>query len=173
MTEDINRVIRSVDREVDKAKEIGALLESMGDVDPESLLLSLESETNLPEMVCKIYDAILEYDIYASGLKSKIEDLSERKTRIERSAETLRGVIFIAMEKANLQKVSHICATLSIKKTARQTVINDEMLIPSDYWKRPDPELDKSKIKEDLKAGVDIPGCTLSNGGAALSIRVK
>jgi hypothetical protein len=115
----------------------------------------------------------MEYEIYSSGVAQKIDDLKDRKQRIDKSAETLRGVIFLAMEKAGLQKVSHPCATISIKNTARQTIISDEMVIPASYWKKQDPILDKSKIKEDLKDGVEIPGCSLSNGGQSLNIRVK
>lgn len=171
--ENLGRAIRSIDREVEKARKVKDLLESMDETDPESLMLSIESETNLPEVLSGLYDAILEHDIYLAGLKAKLEDLSERKRRVEKTIDTLKGVIFLSMEKAELPQLRHPCATISTRSTPPKVIIEDEAAVPSEYWKRPDPVLDTAKIKEALDGKTIVPGCVLSNGGRALTIRVK
>lgn len=173
MPDDTHATLRAVEREIGKVFQIREVLEQAGELDPESLLISIESETNLPETLCKVYDAIMENEVYLEGLKAKIADLNDRKARIEKTTETLRGVIFLAMEKAGLDNVKHACATLTVKNTPPQLLVQDEAAIPTEYFKRPDPVLDKQKIKDALKNGATVPGVVMSNGGRTLSIRVK
>lgn len=173
MSENTHKTIRTVVQETESAKRIGALLEQMGERDPEALLLSIESETNLPEAIAALYDAILEHELYLAGCKEMIKNLGERRDSMERAIETMKGVIFLAMEKANLPQVKHPCATISVRNTPPQMVITDESTIPAEFWKRADPTLDKTALKDALKSGTAIPGAVMSNGGRALAIRVK
>jgi hypothetical protein len=62
-------------------------------------------------------------------------------------------------------------ATLTRKPVPPKVQILDEAAIPSQFWKRADPALDKKAIGDALKAKQDVPGATLSNGGETISLR--
>lgn len=62
-------------------------------------------------------------------------------------------------------------ATLTVSTVAPRPVISDESAVPADYWRQPDPVLDKTRINVAVKAGDAIPGVTMSNGGHKLQIR--
>jgi hypothetical protein len=51
-------------------------------------------------------------------------------------------------------------------------LIVDEAAIPADFWKPSDPKLDKKAVGEALKAGREVAGAMMSNGGETLQVRV-
>jgi hypothetical protein len=74
------------------------------------------------------------------------------------------------METANLKKLELANGTISVSNTPQSVQIIDESKIPDEYF-RIKKEIDKTKIKDALKDGVEIEGVQLSNGGSTIRIK--
>lgn len=163
--------VRAIGFELNEAMKLRQMLGE--DADPKLLLDTIEGETNLAEACVFVLEQTNEDEILIEGLKAKIDELQVRKGRMEKSVESRRGVILMAMDKAGLQTIKSPLGTLSARPTPPKLVVQDEAVIPSKFWKPSDPKLDRTALTEALKAGEAIPGASLSNGGVSLSIRVK
>lgn len=131
----------------------------------------IEGETDLFEAVEAALAEIDECDVIAAGCREKETQFSERRRRIEARAERLRGLIEQAMSIADLSSMKLASATLSLKAVPPKPVYEDEAAIPSEFWRQPDPVLDKKKIADAVKDGRTIPGVSMTNGSSALQIR--
>lgn len=163
--------VRKIGSELNRAVEIKRALQEHDD--PKLILDMIEGETDLAEACCAVLEETLEDEALLAGTDSMIKTLQERKSRLERSIESRRGIILMAMEKAGLQTIKGPLATLAVTVTKPKTIVSDEAVIPSKFWKPSDPKLDRSALSEALKAGEDVPGASLSNGGISLNIRVR
>lgn len=155
---------------IERLKEM--LREEDGSIDEALLLDTIEGETNLHEMLLEIEDRIAEYDMQAKAVQLRIDDLVKRKSRYKASADTLRTTVLSAMDKAGIRKIEGSLATLSVGRKPRSLVVEDESIIPSDYFKT-QLVLDKKKLIEDLKDGNSVTGACMDNGGIKLQIRRK
>ena len=64
--------------------------------------------------------------------------------------------------------------TASLRAAAQRVLITDEAAIPARYMVQPPPKPDMVAIAAHLRAGQDIPGVSLTNGGADIvSIRTR
>ncbi len=163
--------VRKIGAELNRAVEIKNALREYDD--PKLILDMIEGETNLAEACCVVHEETLEDETLLAGLKATIAELEARKGRMERSIDTRRNIILMAMDKAGLQTIKGPLATLTTRPTPPKTVIGDEAQIPARFWKPGNPTLDRAALKSALDAGEAIPGAGLSNGGLSLSVRVK
>jgi hypothetical protein len=163
--------VRKLGAELNRAVEIKRALQEYDD--PRLILDMIEGETDLAEACLVVLEETMEDELLLAGTEAMIKTLQERKSRLERSIETRRGIILMAMEKAGLQTIKGPLATLAVRETPPKTVISDEALIPARFWKPSDPKLDRAALAEALKAKEEVPGASLSNGGVSLNIRVR
>jgi hypothetical protein len=163
--------VRKLGNELNRAVEIKRALQEHDD--PKLILDMIEGETDLAEACLVVLEETMEDETLLAGVVATIKLLQERKSRLERSIETRRGIILMAMEKAGLQTIKGALATLAVRETPPKTVISDEALIPARFWKPSDPKLDRAALAEALKAKEEVPGASLSNGGVSLNIRVR
>lgn len=148
-------------------------LEDIDGLDEQTLLDTLDGETNLTEALLSMADEIQEREVQVEGISVYINRLRDRQKRIEGTSETLRKTIFAAMDRAGIPKIVGDRATLSIRAVPPSLTVIDESQVPADYFKEPKPVLDRTTVLRALKDGYDVPGCLLSNGGQSLTIRVK
>lgn len=168
----ISVTVRKIGAELNRAIEIKrALVEYEND--PKLVLDMIEGETDLAEACCVVHEETLEDEILLAGLKSAIGELEARKSRVERSIDSRRNIILMAMDKAGLQTIKGPLATITVRPTPPKTLISEEAQIPARFWKPGNPTLDRGALREALDAGEAIPGAGLSNGGLSLSVRVK
>jgi len=155
-------------------REAMKLRQALGeDADPTLLLNTIEGETNLAEACVVVLEQTHEDEILIEGLAAKIAELTIRKGRMEKSVESRRGIILMAMDKAGLHTIRSPLGTMSVRDVKPKLVVTDEAKIPARFWKPADPTLDRAAVKAALDANETIPGATLSNGGIGLSIRIK
>lgn len=141
--------------------------------DDEAWALSLESETELDEMLTRIVRRIEDAKALALGTKDRYEELKARKERFEARVEALRGLAFKLMEAANVRSRELPEATLSLRNGQPQIVGDaDPATLPDDLCKISRTP-DRTAIKDALKAGQTVPGFNLSNSQPSLSIRIK
>lgn len=155
--------------------QIASLLLHFPDLqdDEEALALSLDSETDATALLSQIVAKWQQAKANSVGLANWISDLRARMDRMDRRMEAQRKLMLKIMEIADIRKLELPIATLGISMGPRKVVIVDEKNIPLTFCRIPPPEPDKVKIKDTLKSGVDVPGCSLSNGDEFLRISVK
>lgn len=144
-----------------------------GETDPQALLDTLEGATELHEALTALYYEMQEREAELDGTKAWIERLSARKSRLERTIETARGVMLMAMDKSGIPSITTPAGTFGIRPTAGAVQIIDESQIPARFWKPQDPKLDKAELKAALAEKEPVPGAALTNGGIAFFSRVK
>ena len=164
--------VRAISSELNKAVELRRALAEHAD-DPALILDAIEGETNLGEACAIVLEQIHEDEILVEGLKAKLQELTTRKGRMEKSIEDRRNIILMAMEKAGIPTIRTPLGTLSVRPTPKQAIITDESQIPARFWKPQDPKLDRAELAAALRCGELVPGATLGNGGIALTLRVK
>lgn len=162
-------------REIEAAKALKLALGADAE-DADLLAGMIEGETSLYEMLDRVMDAIEREDELLNGIAAREAALKERKERIRYRQAGLKAKV----EQAVLifgQKIELPEATLSLSKRAAKLVITDESQIPSQFWKRGDPVLDKAGLTSHLKAlgpeDAPVPGCELQPSPDTLTIRRK
>jgi hypothetical protein len=132
----------------------------------------IEGETDAFEFLSALVARIHDTAALAGGTATVIADLDNRLRRFERRQQALRDLAFKVMSAADIKKAELPAATLSIRNGAPKVIITDEGSLPANCL-RTKVEPDKTRIKDLLSAGTDIPGAALSNAEPSLSIRVK
>ena len=139
--------------------------------DEEAWTATLESETDLDQVLTSIVRRIEDTKALVIGTRDRFEELSARKRRFEDRVEALRGLAFKLMEASGAHKLEMPEATLTLRAVPPTVVIVDEDKLPDEACKF-ERKPDKTKIKDMLHKGV-VEGAAMSNGGRTISIRVK
>jgi hypothetical protein len=166
--------------------------------DLQTLQDSFDGETTLDVEIRNAVLAIEEDEIFVAGIKARETELKNRRLRLEKRIEATRGLIEQAMTIAQWQNHEMDIGTVSLGKAAPRIEIDQENEIPSQFWKRSDPTLDKSglgKVLRERQKAADaigklktpeeraaafkkldeemppIPGCHLETSGTTLTIR--
>lgn len=104
-------------------------------------------------------------------LKTEIARLSARKKSLENSKDRLKDYLRANMEASGITKIECPIMKISISKGRDMVQIDNEGMIPTDYL---NIVVTKSPIKADilkaLKAGEDVPGCSLATGKSSIRI---
>jgi Siphovirus Gp157 len=141
--------------------------------DDESWQMSLESETDLAELLTNLIRKIDDAKALVIGTKDRFEELEQRKARFEHRIDALRQLAFKLMQSAEVTKLELPEATLSLRNGAQQLVGEADAASLPDELCKISRNPDRTKIKEALKAGQTVPGFQLSNAQPSLSIRIK
>lgn len=160
---------------VDTVKQqIAALRQAAPDLwtEEDEVLLAdmLEGSTDFLEVMATLEERMAEDETLADAIKGRRQQLTEREDRIRDRIERTRQIAFGLMEAAGQSRVMLPGATLSIRNTPPKVVVIDEAGIPDEYWKTT-RTLKKADLAEALKAGTDVPGAGLSNGGRSLMVK--
>lgn len=93
----------------------------------------------------------------AAAYKAEKDSFAKKQKAAENKAEALRNYIqyILAGEKFKTNRVA-----ISYRKSD-QIECPDIAAVDDDYLRYKEPELDKAKIKEALKNGIKVKGCTL------------
>jgi hypothetical protein len=137
--------------EIEAARNLLTSIRALvGEGDEQTVADTFEGETKLDVVIRDAVIANLEDEARAAGLKSLIDNLTERKKRFEKRIEGREGLIEQAMIIAGWQRQELDVATLSLSKRQPSIEIDDESVIPTNFWKRPDPVLDRAGLKATL-----------------------
>lgn len=164
-----------LDREIDAAR---LLLSSLADIIAGDEAFAADvvlGQTNLVESIqsaCALYCAD---KTSVEAIDAHIKLMEARKHRLKKRMDMTRTLVTTAMEVAGRKSVETPLGTATLKTMPRALRLDEEREadIPSEYWKRADPVLDKKKLKEALEEGKIIPGATLDNGGISLSFTFR
>ncbi|KAE9633738.1 hypothetical protein GND95_08780 [Defluviitalea raffinosedens] len=132
------------------------------EVDEQTIFDTLESIEYEIELKAENYAKMiknLEADV--AGLKAEEQRISDRRKSIENKIKWLKANLENSMKTTGRTKFRTALFSFSIQKNPPSLVIEDETVIPKEYF-IPQPDIiDKSKLKEALKSGQVIPGAIL------------
>lgn len=152
--------------QIEMARRAAELLQ----LDDEMFQMTLESETDTVEH-CEMLAAAAML-AFADAMKNKV--LAEHYTRGKRDCEhredKIRQRIARIILRTNRTSLQTPTANLSIRQT-ESVAVDDEVLIPEQYVKF-EIVPKKDLIKLDLKAGIPVPGCRLTEK-TSLTIKAK
>ena len=122
------------------------------------------------ENCCK-YIKNVESDI--AGLKEEEARLKAKRKALENSIERFKGLMHETMNAAGEKKLPCGTFTVSLQKNPESVVMDEQYIenIPEEYLKFKEPEIDRAKLKEHLKAGVDLKGIAHLEQTEGLRIR--
>ncbi len=165
----------SVERKVAIEKESATdLLKSLSDelgCDADLMAATIEGETGLFEAIGRAVDEIDQIEVLIVGLKAKEKAFIDRRRRLEAKKDRIRAQIEQAMDATEQKAVTLPTATLSLREVKPGLIVSEEADIPARFWKAQPPKLDKTALLAELKAGEQVPGAGLDNGGFAVAIR--
>lgn len=143
------------------------------ELDPQTLADTLEGVEGELEVKAENYAKVmrnLEADVV--GIKAEIDRLSDRKKTIENNIKQMKKALQDAMEITGKTKFKTELFSFGIRSNAPAVVIDGELEnIPTEYLRIKEPEIDKAKIKEALKNGVDLEGVAHLEKSSSLVIK--
>jgi hypothetical protein len=149
------------------------LLEQFPDLDDETIRDSLEGLTDLHEMVAALIRSALDDEALQAGLRTRIEDMRQRLTRLAERGLKKRQLALEAMNEAGLKKLEQPDFTASARLGAPPLVVTSEQAIPEAYWLPQPPKLDRQALTSDLRRGDQVAGACLGNAAPILTVRTK
>ena len=140
------------------------------DVLIDTMMNSQEDLKDKLEGYCKFVKQ-MESDI--TGIDTEIKRLQDRKAVLKNTIERSKKAMQMAMETAGEKKVKGQIFTIYIQANPESVVLDESYIenIPPEYLKVRDPEIDKAKLKEDLKNGVNLEGIAHLKQNYGLRIR--
>ena len=144
------------------------------DVDPEVLQDTMEGIEGAIEDKADGYAKVIrQITADTAGVTAEIERLTKLKKSMEGNAQRLKNNLQFAMEATGKTKFKTGLFSFGIQKNPPAVVMDEHYLenIPEKYLVQQDPVIDKKKIKEDLKAGVDLEGIAHLEQTQSLRIR--
>jgi Siphovirus Gp157 len=149
------------------------LLNCFPEADDETIRDTLEGLTDLHEILAAIIRSALIDEALQVGLRSRLEDMKQRLSRLELRADKKRQLALESMSEIGLRKLEQPDFTASARNGSPSLVVVAEDAIPASYWVPQPPKLDRQSLLAELKRGGEIPGTQLSNPRPALSVRTK
>ena len=141
--------------------------------DEKTLADTLEGITNLHEMIAAVIRSALVDEALQAGLRTRIEDMRQRLTRLAERGLKKRQLALEAMNEAGLKKLEQPDFTASARLGAPPLVVTSEQSIPEAYWIPQPPKLDRQTLTSDLRRGDQVPGACLGNAAPILTVRTK
>lgn len=134
------------------------------DIDDQTFADTLESLSGELEVkATNVAMFVRNLEASAEAIKQAEDAMYARRKALENKAERLRDYLFQNMQRTGISKIECPYFAITIKKNIPAVVVAPDAQIPDEYWRQPPRELDKVKIKSDLKAGVVIDGCRLES----------
>lgn len=108
-----------------------------------------------------------------AGLKAEEERLYARRKTKENAIKRLKELMKMAMNAAGEKKLVCGTFTTSLQDNAPSVVLDESYIenIPQEYLRIKEPEVDRKKMLEDLKAGKNLEG--LAHLEVTSSIRIR
>lgn len=126
-------------------------------IDTEKLdQLAMERDKKIENVACWIKNLSAE----AAALKEQKQVFADRQKAAEGKMESLKKYLASYL---NGQKFSTEKIAISFRKTSSVNV-TDMTLVPEEYLKYAEPTINKTAVKDAIKAGLVVPGAEITEG---------
>lgn len=144
-----------------------------GALDDETLHDTMEGISELPEMIEELVRSSLDDEAMVAGLKSRLDAMNERLSRIKERHEKKRALAAWALGSAGLPKIEVPDFSVSLCAGVLRLVISDPTRLSSKYLVPQPPKPDRGAIVAALKGGEAIEGAALEPGVPFIAVRTK
>ena len=135
------------------------------ELDEQAIADTLEGEAGALEEKAESIAAIARnLEAAAAAIQEDERRMAKRRQAFERRADRLRTYLTDCMQMAGIKKIEGRRFSISVRKNPPSVEVYDESLLPSEFFRIPDPVMDKKKVMDLLKAGMEVPGATLKQG---------
>ena len=124
-------------------------------------------------MIAAVIRSALVDEALQAGLRTRIEDMRQRLTRLAERGLKKRQLALDAMNEAGLKKLEQPDFTASARIGAPLLAVTSEQSIPEAYWIPQPPRLDRQALTSDLRRRDQVPGACLGNAVPILTVRTK
>lgn len=145
-----------------------------GELDPEMLEEAMQytkEELSIKfENYCKV---IRNIENNIAGLKAEEDRMSARRKAMENNIKAMKTRMLDAMVTTDTKKIDGELFTISRQKNPVSVVMDVNYIedVPEKYLIEQDPKIDKKKLAEDLKAGVELDGIAHLEQGEGIRIK--
>ena len=133
---------------------------------------TIEGETDVMEIIGTVLEQINEAEANIDACKHLMNRYKSRKEILESRKYDLVKMLKTVMLCTDQKKIPHAIATVSLRNGMESLNITDEKEIPTQLCKVISTP-DRTEIKKQLQAGVQIEGAELVTGPQTISIRMK
>lgn len=138
------------------------------DLDPQTIEDTLESLSgDLEVKATNTAFLIRNLEATAAAIKDAEAAMAARRKALENRAARIKDYVLANMMVAGIQKIECPHFRLAVRDNPAAVEVYEPGLIPAEFMRQPEPPppaVDKTAIKEALKAGQEVPGCKLTVG---------
>jgi hypothetical protein len=141
------------------------------DFDPDTFLDTLDGETDALDIADKLIAEMQAADALADAAKAQADALASRAARLRARSHAHKAQFLPLLDAIGVKKLERPAATISRRQGSMSVQIIDPASIPSQLCKIVATP-DKTAIKAQIEAGVDVPGARLERGPDGVTVRV-
>jgi hypothetical protein len=164
VTEEFNAAIElfvNTDKEQEDTREVLPTLEDWLN----------ETRDNLDKKRLAVAAYIKNQDSDIEAICNAVEELSDRRKKKESSVRWLKESLLNSMHVTETRLVKGVEFDIKIRANPHKVEITDESMVPEDFIiLKQEKYIDKARIRETIKMGKLVPGCTLVQND---SIQIK
>lgn len=136
--------------------------EETGEVNENALALLEIAKENMNEKGVAIASFMKNIQAERKAISEAKKDMAEREARLNKRVDYLTQYLQSNMERCGITEIKSPYFVIKLKKCPVSVDIQDENIIPNDYKNVEEVvSIDKRKIKDEILAGVVIPGASL------------
>ena len=145
---------------------LDVLTDPDSDIPMEAVLDTVEAmEYPMQEKAVNVAKFFRNLEASAKAIKEAEQQMAARRKALENRASALKDYLKTNMEDTGITKIESPWFKLSIQNNPPAVQITDAGLIPENYQEVIETvKVDKTAIKEKLKAGDEVPGAKLVQG---------
>jgi hypothetical protein len=153
------------------SNNIQELINMIDDISNEAFIGTMESlQFELHEKAENYAKVIKTIELEVDGLEKEVARLSTMKSARTSKIEYLKKAVEEAMILADDKKFKTDLFSFNVQKNNPSLDISDEAFIPVEYYILQDPKLDRKKLLDSVKNGLQIDGVNIKQ---TESLRIK
>ena len=139
--------------------------------DAQSVTAMLDGVTAaIEDKLLAIARVVKNLDAEAEAIKAEQLRLEERRSALVNNVRRLKDYAQQHMEQSGIDRAKDDLFTVALQNSPPSVQVDNESVIPKDYWRYPAPSVDKRSILDALKSGEEIPGVSLRQ---SRSLRIR
>ena len=148
-----------------------ALMEIAEEADPDVLKDTLEGiDGEIEDKADNYAKVIKNLEGESKTIEEEIERLGRKKKGIDNSIDSIKKNLERCMIVTGKRKFKTTFFSFGIQKNAPSVNVKDESKVPAQFWKKQDPKLDRTSLKEFLKENGNTEYAELVQGE---SLRIR
>lgn len=143
------------------ADRYNRLLEMAEEMDPEALADTLESlGDSIEQKVENTAKVIKSIEVDITAIDEEIKRLQGMKSARKNNIDRMKVYLKEQLEKVGMDKVKGTLFTVALQNNPAKLVVNDISKLQG-YLVEQEPKVDSTRLKSDLKAGLEVEGAEL------------